>query len=69
MPNPADRRFLVFRETESRKIVHPVEVTGRSDHHIDKVERGMVMRLRDDQFVDDMTGEELVAAGWQLQLP
>lgn len=50
------RRFLQFvhRETGER-LENPgkVEVTGKSEHFIEKIERGMLMRCAPEWYVDD----------------
>lgn len=47
-------RFLIVRQLSDRKEVHRTDVTGRSDRDVERVERGMLMRIdRDKLFIDD----------------
>jgi hypothetical protein len=54
------RRYLQFVNSETgERAENPgkVDVTGKSERQIEKIERGMLMRCGDDWYVDDFEEE------------
>lgn len=58
-----EKRYLCFRHRETREIAKAVDVTGRSESRIERIEMGMLMNIGPDWFVDDLTETELKEAG------
>jgi hypothetical protein len=56
-----DRRYLFRRHSETDECDGPIEVTGKSEREIERLERGMLMNLHEDWFVEDAKVSELSA--------
>jgi hypothetical protein len=57
------RRYLQFVNSETgERAENPgkVDVTGKSERQIEKIEHGMLMRCGDDWYVDDFEEEKRV---------
>lgn len=52
------KRYLAVRHMQSREIAHRVDVTGKSERHVERVLRGMLMNIGPCWFVDDITEGE-----------
>lgn len=55
MSDPKKSRALVVRQLSDRKAIHFTDVTGRSEREVEKVERGMLMRIDTERFFLDDT--------------
>lgn len=53
------RRYLAVRDIKTDEIVHRVDVSGRSESQVERVELGMLMRIDTDRFYVDYIEEEV----------
>ena len=52
------KRMLQIREIDTGDVVHELDVTGRSENSVERIERGMLINLnRDKYYVDDIEKE------------
>lgn len=49
----AEKRFLRVRREDTNEIVSEVEVTGKSENQIERIERGILMNMDTDAFILD----------------
>ena len=52
------KRFLRVREFNTDKIVSEIEVTGKSERQIERIEMGMLINMDTDRFCIDDSGVE-----------
>lgn len=52
------RRYLQFVHAQTREVARSIDVTGKSEREIEKIERGMLINIGDDWFVNDTACDE-----------
>jgi hypothetical protein len=58
MATPATKRTLDVVEIATGNVVHQVDVTGKSEEHIDRVIGGMLINMDTDRFCVGEAPEE-----------
>ncbi len=48
------KHYLVIRQIEDRKEIHRIDVTGKGERTLEKIQMGILRQLRDDCFVDEL---------------
>ena len=51
-----EKRYLNVVEIGTNKIVKSIDVTGKSERAIERIERGMLINMNTDKFYVDDTG-------------
>ncbi len=46
----SERTYILVVEATTEKVVHEVEVTGKSERQIDQIERGMLRNMDTSRF-------------------
>lgn len=54
-PKKEKKKFLVVRRIDGREEIHRIEVTGKSENTVEKIEMGMLRNMSDDYFIDEVT--------------
>lgn len=58
------KRYLRVREFETGKIVSEIEVTGKNERQIERIEMGMLINMDTDKFcIDDSAKDETGGEG------
>lgn len=51
-PRQPDKAYLEVVNIQTKKVARRLDMTGKSENHVDRVERGMLINMSDDYSVD-----------------